>query len=50
MYRLIVNNTEYRQSNDLTALESLLDHLPRILWQIQTFVPGLGWRDLELDS
>lgn len=50
MYRLIVNNTEYRQSTDLTTLESLIDHIPHLLWQIQTLVPGLGWRDLELDS
>ena len=48
MYRLIVNNTEMRQANDIAALESLIERLPRILWQIQTFVPGLGWRDLEL--
>lgn len=48
MYRLIVDNTEYRQSTNIETLESLLDHLPRLLWRIQTFIPGLGWRDLEL--
>jgi len=48
MYRLIVNGNEYRQSRDLNALESLLDHLPRLLWTIQTYIPGLGWRDLEI--
>jgi hypothetical protein len=48
MYRLIVNNIEMRQSTDLTALESLIERLPRLLWTIQTFTPGLGWRDLDL--
>lgn len=47
MYRLLVNGTEMRQSVNLDALESILDHLPRILWTIQTYIPGLGWRDLE---
>ena len=46
MYRLVVNNTEMRQSNSIETLESLLDRLPRVLAQIQEFIPGLGWRDV----
>ena len=46
MYRLIVNNIEMRQSNNIETLETLLDRLPRVLAIIQEFVPGLGWRDI----
>ena len=47
MYRLVVNNTEMRQSTSLDTLEALLDRLPRIAAIIQEFIPGLGWRTLQ---
>ena len=46
MYRLVVNNIEMRQSASIETLEILLDRLPRVLAQIQEFIPGLGWRDV----
>ena len=46
MYRLVINGSEYRQSNSIETLETLLDRLPRVLAIIQEFVPGLGWRDI----
>lgn len=46
MYRLISNGQEYRQSNDLASLESLLDRLTARLVVIQEYIPGFGWRDL----
>jgi hypothetical protein len=47
MYRLIVNGAEMRQSSNLETLEHLLDRLPRMLAQIQQYVPGLGWRTIQ---
>ena len=46
MYRLIINGNEMRQSTSLDTLEALLDRLPRVLAQIQEFIPGLGWRNI----
>lgn len=46
MYRLLVNNVEYRQATSSEILENLLDRLTARLAVIQEYVPGLGWRDL----
>ena len=46
MYKLIVNNVEYRQSDNLAVLEALIDQIPHLLIVIQEFIPGFGWRSL----